>query len=257
MTGWLLIAATAALAVVVAIVWIDQSAANPKLDSATLCPQRGPSSVTVVLVDATDELSLAQTRDFQNQLERLRAEIPRYGMLEIFLVRPTKDGLLSPIVSLCNPGRGAEISELTGNPRRVEARWRDGFEAPVDGAFRTVVSASKAKQSPVLEAIQSVALTALQSADRLDLERKLVVVSDLMQHTDAISFYRSLPEPKALIESPAFQEVRTNLRGVEVELWMLRRTKDPVERQGALAALWERLIREQNGQVIRIYNVNG
>jgi hypothetical protein len=257
LTGWILIAAIVIVLGAVGLVWSDQRKANPKLDAATLCPESGPASVTVVLVDVTDELSRPQAQDFQNQFERLRAETPRHGLLEVFLVRELDQGLLAPVVSLCNPGRGADVNEFLGNPQRVEARWRQGFEAPLDEAFKLVATASSAVRSPVLEAIQSVALTALASADRVDVPRRLVVVSDLMQHTQTLSFYRGLPDPGALIENPAFQQVRTDLHDVTVELWMLHRPGLLAEQQGGLARLWERLIREQGGQVVRIYNVSG
>lgn len=257
LAGWMIIAGVVLVLGLVTSVWLEQRKTNPDLDRATLCPAQGPASVTVVLIDATDDLSAPQARDFQNQLERLRAEIPRHGLLEVFLVRDTGDGLLQPTLSLCNPGRGSDVNEFVGNPQRTEARWRSAFQTPLDEAFQLAVSPSAASRSPILESIQSVALTALQPAERIGLARKLIVVSDLVQHTEAISFYRGLPEPGALEASPAFRQARTDLRGIDVELWMLQRPALSVRTQAALAQLWEGLIREQGGRVVRIYNVSG
>src|SRR3546814_18373103 len=54
--------------------------------------------------------------------------------------------------------------------------------------------------------------------------RRLIVASDLLQNTKDISFYKKLPDPNTLVKSQPFSRVRTDLRGTDVELWMLQRT---------------------------------
>ena len=255
--GVLLIAVAVLLIGAAMYAYLRQKASVRSLDASTLCPTDSPDAITVLLVDMTDEMSPAQKQDFLNQFLKVRDDIPRFGQLQIFTVSPTSEGLLSPIVTLCNPGRGADIDPLIGNPTKVEKRWKDGFGQPLDAAFRSVTTMSNASRSPILESIQSVALTALLSPKNQRKPRRLVVASDLIQFTNSIDFYKGLPEPKVFLESRAFLNVKTDLREVEVELWMLRRSDQTPVQTRDLILLWEAMLNSQGAKLTRVYNVSG
>lgn len=229
---------------------------HKQLDEVTLCPAE-PASLTVLLVDVTDPMSLPQRQDFLNQLDRLSAAIPRYGKLIVTKVDPVSDRLLVPVITRCNPGTAADESEVSGNPQRIEKLHREQYEAPLKEAFEKVLSASGATRSPILESIQSVALTELQRSSFVNFPKKLIVASDLLQHTDGISFYGSLPESVSFINSPAFSRVRTDLRGIDVELWVLQRGDASRTQPRALPDLWDQIISKQGGVLNRVYRVSG
>lgn len=231
------------------------SLSHKALDERTLCPAE-PTSLTVLLVDVTDPMNLPQRQDFLNQLDRLSASIPRYGKLIITKVDPVSDRLLVPIVTRCNPGTGEDETEFSGNPKRIEKLHREQYEAPLKAAFEKVLTASGAQRSPILESIQSVALTELQRSDPT-LPKRLIIASDLLQNTDAISFYGSLPDPGAFTASQAFNRVRTDLRGVTIELWMLQRGDSATTQPRALPDLWDMIISRQGGTLSRVYTVSG
>lgn len=226
------------------------------LDPQTLCPP-GEESITVLLVDVTDPLTLPQRQDFVNQLERLRTSIPRYGKLAIYKVDATSEQLLQPVIERCNPGTAADVSEWTGNPQATENEWREGFERPLDQAFLEITQASSADRSPIIESVQSIALTELTSPQAEGKPRQLIIASDLLQNTDRITFYERLPAAEQLIASDAFRMLRTDLRDIEVELWMLQRPDSQQSQPRELINLWELIIREQGGDVTRVYNVSG
>lgn len=230
------------------------------LDPVTQCPKEpmDSDSITALLVDMTDGMTVAQMKDFQNQLEAVRDNIPKYGRLEIFSVDSTTGSLLNPVVSVCNPGRGMGIDPLFGNPQKMEKRWEAGFRAPIDKAFESITKLKGAGNSPILESIQSVALTSFQSVDRVGRPHKLIIASDLLQFTRDFNFYKGLPSLETLLESPAFRTVRTDLRGVEVELWMLQRTDlAHLQTRNLAETLWGGVLIEQGAQIIRIYRVSG
>ncbi len=249
-------AAIAAVVVGVGFLYYKVSSSHPALDKQTLCPS-DPSSVTVLLVDVTDPLNVQQRQDFMNQLVRLENTIPRYGKLIVTQVAATGNDLLSPVIVRCNPGTAADENETTGNPAAVQKLWEEQFDTPLKAAFDRIATASSAEQSPILESIQSVALTEFQKPAVQSKPRSLVVASDLLQNTNAVSFYKGLPDPDEFIEAPAFRHVRTDLRGVKIELWMLERTDAASTQPRSLIDLWDRLITEQGGLVERVYRVNG
>jgi hypothetical protein len=256
--GYGLIGGTSII-VIAAIFWIwrlDQSAV--RLDPDSLCPIGGPHSMTTLLADVTDPLTPAQIRDFRNQYDRLFESVPRYGALEVYVVRDTSTALIEPVLSVCNPGRGEDISELTANPEKLERQWQEKFKVPVEEAYLQIIQHTDANRSPILESVQSVSLTSLPRASRQTQHRRLVVFSDFMQHTDALSFYkRSLPTAEELAQTPSFNRTRIDLRGVDVDLWIIYRTEVNSQKLRDLATLWDEIFTLQGGQVQRIYNVTG
>lgn len=250
------IVAVFAVVLVVGAIYFTVASGRRSLDPETLCPTTA-DSIAVLLVDVTDPMNLAQRQDFANQLTRLKNSIPRYGKLIVAKVDPTGDRLLTPVITRCNPGTADDVSSTTGDPAAVQKQWAEGFDKPLNEAFDRIATASGAGQSPILESIQSVALTELQKPGFEKTPKRLIVASDLLQNTGDISFYRDLPDPKAFTESGPFRRMRTDLRGVDVELWMLERSDAASTQPRSLAELWERIIDAEGGDVRRIYNVSG
>lgn len=257
LAGYIVLAVLALAGVGGTIVFFQQKAKVRILDQATYCPADGADSVTVVLVDMTDEITQAQRQDFHNQFAGLRESVPRYGEIDIYAVDSVGQTLLKPLVTLCNPGRGSDIDPIVGNPMRVEKRWREGFEGPLEQAFATITQSQEAARSPIFESIQSAALTQLLPPQNVKKPRRLIVVSDLIQFTSDINFYRPLPKADEFVRSSPFLTIRTDLRGVEVELWMLRRANQAKVQTRQLIDLWEAAIRAQGGSLTRVYNVSG
>lgn len=253
--GRIQIAVVALLVLVGGGIFYAVAKGNKALDD-NLCPAT-PTSVTVLLVDVTDPLTVAQRQDFQNQLIRLRNAVPRFGKLVVAKVDSASDDLLKPVIVRCNPGTAQDVSELTGNPGGLQEQHEKGFVEPLDRAFAGLASASGAEASPIFESVQSVALTELLTPSATELPRKLVLVSDLLQNTGGMSFYSSLPSSEAFLSSPEFRRVRTDLRDIEVEIWMLERADAPHTQPRALIDLWDAAITRQGGTVVRAYNVSG
>jgi hypothetical protein len=241
---------------VVGFAYVRTLVSRQSLDSVTLCPSQ-PKSLTVLLVDVTDPMNLAQRQDFINQMETLIGQIPRHGKLVVTKVDPVSDRLLVPIISRCNPGSGADVSELTGNPQQIERARQDSFLAPLRNAFDTLLSASGANRSPILESVQSVVLTELRRPDLANIPKRLIIASDLLQNTTGIRFYGRLPEPRAFTQSQQFNRLRADLRGIDVELWMLQRDDSNTTQPRALPDLWDQIIETQRGKLTRLYVVSG
>ena len=201
----------------IAVLYVRTVLGRRSLDEVTLCPA-SPDSITVLLVDVTDPMTLPQKQDFRNQLDRLISEIPRYGKLVITKVDPVSDRLLTPIVTRCNPGTGSDTNELVGNKKKLEKLHQEQFIAPLQDAYDRILSASDASRSPILESIQSINLTELASDQSAGIRKRLIVASDLLQNTDDLSFYKHIPEPASILKNQAFSRVRTDLRGVDVDL---------------------------------------
>lgn len=250
------IALVLALVGLVAFFYFRSVLAQRPLDEETACPS-DVEGVTVVLVDVTDPMNTPQRQDFRNQLDRLLDEVKRYEKLVIVKVDPVGDSLLAPVITRCNPGSAADVTDVDGNPKKLEKQHQELFVEPMKKAFESLVVASGADRSPVMESVQSVSLSEFQKTGVEGKDRRLIVASDLLQNTDAISFYKGLPDPAEFVKTQAFQRVRTDLSDVDVELWMLQRDDSGETQPRALPELWERVIDEQKGRVTRVYRVSG
>lgn len=221
-----------------------------------LCPPK-PASFLALLVDVTDPMTLPQRQDLRNKLEELKGTIPLYGRVAIFKVDAARERLLAPVLELCNPGKGSDYSSWTADRKKMQERWDNGFDQPLTSAFESLTVASAAEQSPILQSMQSVALTELPTSKTDGADRHLVVISDLLQNTPGLSFYGRIPTAQEVTQSPTFATGRTDLRGVKVDLWMLERPDFSSTQPRALAELWAELVSTQNGTLGSVYRVSG
>jgi hypothetical protein len=217
------------------------------VNAATFCPEDGPTSITVVLIDATDPLGPSQAQALENRIASIQEGIERGGALELYLVAPIERAPLEPLLKLCNPGRPEEASKWAENPRIVEQRWREGFTAPIQEAVRRAQEAEEAATSPILASLQSVALTAFGGPGRNDRPKRLLLISDLLENTSAFSLYQSPPDAARFLADPRLRSLRPPLEGVEVQLRIVDRGHP--RQTPELGRFWEELIAAGGGEV--------
>lgn len=255
--GWAIL--VLCLAVAGAVFWWhqDRQAALARLNQQTLCRSTGPVAVTAVLIDRTDALNPVQREATRQALESVKNAVKTGGLLQLYSVGPTDESVREPIIELCNPGRGEEVSALDDNPRFVESRWRDGFEQPLQEIFRDIVETEGASRSPIMESIQSVSVTAFGPDDRRAVPRRLVLISDMLQHTDGVSHYRRFVPFDEFKETPYYHKVRGDLRDVEAEIFYIwRETKTQIQGKAHIQ-FWRDLIADQGGTLVRVDSIEG
>ncbi|HYC02403.1 MAG TPA: hypothetical protein VED40_03875 [Azospirillaceae bacterium] len=214
-----------------------------ELDKTTLCPTAGPTSVTAVVVDRTDTVTPVQRQLLVDKFNEIRGAVPKYGLLEIYTVNPVQASVLKPEFSLCNPGDGSDLSHWTSNPRMANRTWGTVFNAPLAAVLDGMLEASEARQSPILETIQSVAATAFAPHDAVP--RTLVVVSDLLQHSDNLSQYQGVRDFEELRKTPALTRVKADLREVDVRVLYIRRDTAKGVQGAAHIRFWQAYFADQ------------
>lgn len=221
-----------------------------------LCPPE-PSEYVAVIVDVTDPLTLAQRQDLRNRLDELRHSVGIEGQIAFFKVDAAKAELLQPILKRCNPGTAGDFSEVDRDLKQIQATYDNDYVAPIIHAYERVVVATGSDRSPIMQSIQSVNLTELQTAMARSKPRQIVLISDLLQNTANLSFYDQLPSAENVMTNPDFQEARTNLSGVRVQLWMLQRPDFRQTQPQALPQLWNILLQEQGAIRVDAERISG
>lgn len=228
----------------------------PKLDIKSLCPIAGPHSVTVVLLDSTDEIPDIAKREIRTALIDLAEMLPTYELLEIRLLDPKlADGRL--VFSKCNPGDGSDLSEYTANPRLAKQRWMDGFREPLDQALEAGFVPAPGKTSPIMETIQRIAVERFTGRNVEDVPKSLVVISDMLEHGPDYSQYGGDLSYDRFKGSAAYKKVRTDLHGAEVEIYYIQRqTGRPINSVDHMR-FWEQWIRDNDGRFRQAVKLQG
>ncbi len=232
------------------------TAASRPIDYATGCPKDGNySAIFAVLLDTTDSLSPVQQEIVQKKLDELAENVPRYGKLEIFAVRASSDRLIEPLLQVCNPGRGSDTNELTGNPRLMEKRWREKFKNPLDEALKMALSDSiNAKQSPIMEEIQQVSVQAFFETPP-ETSKRFAIVSDMLQNSPVLNQYRRPESFEEFEHQPGFVKVRPELNDVDVTILYVRRSSE-FNRQGKRhAEFWQSFFAASGARIKEVKSV--
>jgi hypothetical protein len=234
----------------------SQSAAVPT-DPATLCPtKRPPADVTVVLLDVSDKFSEPQRIQVQNHLGRLRDSISRFGLVEVYTVDRLRRRVTEPVVHVCNPGTGSDLNRIYQNPGLARKKW-DAFAVSLTADIDRQISAPALSTSPIFEAIQSTALRTFGNPRYDGLPKRLVIVSDLLQHVPGgLSMYDRVPPFESFKTTPYFSRVRSDLAGVSVLVFYLARPA-VAQQDPRHIAFWDEYFQAQGATLAGVEKIFG
>lgn len=226
------------------------------LDPETGCPKNAPpSEVTAVIIDGSDILTPVQVASIRNEISSYRNEVAKHGALELYAVGRTEDAVLRPLFLACNPGDPKELSELTSSIRLATRKWQEGFIKPLDDALTEAIPSTEQSTSPIMETIQSVAVTAFGPPERKGIPRRLIIVSDMMQNTSAFSHYRGGGYEQ--FKKAAAKKMMVDLRDVVVEILYVRRESVTKWQGGEHIKFWDQYFIENGTNINRAYSITG
>ena len=202
---------------------------SPSIDERTLCPEEtGPVAGLVILLDLTDPIGRTQHARLRGILDRAIADAAPDTLIAVGTVGSDADGSDSAFAR-CKPLEGSRANELYENPRLVEERYRKEFQYPLEKSLEEMLTAKDAApQSPIMESLQAVLVAAPGFLDA-KYHRRVIIVSDLLQHSTAFSFYRG-GAWRTFERSADFHRLAGNLHGVDVEIHRLPRPNVNVDR---------------------------
>lgn len=206
-------------------------------DPTTLCPKDGDYSRTAVLIDATDALSASQVKIIRDEINALRKRLTPHEWVGIFVLDENNLVLPRPEVALCNPGDESTANPLYENPHQVRRRFEREFRAPIEASVERLARLPSKPTSPILEMIRAVALDRNFDSTR---NRRLIVVSDLLQNVPNYSHYRQDANFDRWRDTPYAREfLQLSLLDVEVDILYLKRTDARALQTRGHVAFWE------------------
>jgi hypothetical protein len=151
-------------------------------DPMTLCPFGGDYSVVRILIDKTDPWDKPKSNRLEKIIREIKDNLTLSERMAISVLDESGSEVPTPVFDMCNPGRGDQANPLYQNPHRMHQKFEEQFDLPLEEMLADILKPGTAPRSPILEAIMNF------PDDGND--DRLVIVSDLMQNTKRLSFYR-------------------------------------------------------------------
>ena len=242
------------------LLFLALAACSPTRLDGDLCPVgQTPPRTTILVLDTSDPLDPKH----QSVFERLVREIQEPDGPDDYRVAPgealvvyeiSRDlAQIEPRVRVCNPGDRPDdwdFKREATEGKMIALRQWQRFREAVEPLF-AIKEATPQAHSPILEFL-GVVVPEHAPSSRMAGKRRihLIIYSDLLQHSDALSHYGRFPPANAVKESAALRHLQTDLEGVEVSLYRLERQRDARWQTTDHYYWWTKVIQSFGGQVI-------
>lgn len=254
--GWYWAAGMAAVICLCAVAYVGYRnfTRPPGDDEKTLCPASGPLGHVVVLVDKSDPMSFTQRKSFTVVYRELLEQVPRGHLLSVYALGDDFTSTAEPLIELCNPGDGRDVSGLDDNPGQRKKIYETRYLKPFLKREDELVTERPGKASPIMEMVQLAGITGFRKHG-VKGEKRLVIVSDMIQNTPQLNMYRGVPDYASFGQTPYGVKSRADLHDVKVEFRMLMNT--PTIQNERLLDFWKTYIRQSGGRLVLHDPING
>lgn len=209
-----------------------------QLDPKTACPKAGSESSTVLIIDTSDPLVEYQQKQLKKLADLLtdpkfaahELHVPRGHMLSVYEIGSPEPKRL---FHRCNPGNPESHGwrdKLNQGDVLPRLRW-EKFTDTLAEAFPD--TAQSTPQTPLIETIRFVRHAEFPPASVLrggsTHAGRIVIISDMLQHTDQLSHFGTRLPPAA----DAAKAYSLDLRGIDIHPCYLRVDRYRQYQQGA------------------------
>jgi len=225
------------------------------IDKITLCPLQGaPETINVILIDISDPLPETSKIEANLLLSEIAEAIPMHGLLDIRQLT-SNSPYQKMLFAKCSPARGRNQTYSTGNPELAEKKWRESFFEPAKKAIEQSLSPSRADNSPIMAAIQRIAIERFLPNSSESAQKRFIIVSDLFESTSLYSQYNKMFDFENFTKLPAFKTYQTDLHGASVDVFYVQRRFDYSER--GHVSFWEQWFEANHGRIESIKKLQG
>jgi hypothetical protein len=209
---------------------------------------------TVILLDATDALSDSQLVGVGNRMELIVREGIMHERFTIYALEDDPDRFKSSR-TLCNKGDGQQKPWLL-RAKKTLRDWRVEFRDPMLNSVKGLASVTPSTSSPIMEMIKFVGLRTFALSKSSD--KRLILVSDMVEHTDSYSQYRDRKlDFENLSKSPYFREMRPRLNDVMIDLLYIERPAlSDIQGSDHVTKFWRPFVRRSGGKIKSVTYIN-
>jgi len=217
-----------------------------RINEITLCHLGGARNITMILLDLTDPLTGTQSARLDTIIQDEVHRSSTDTMISFGVVSEDPDNWGARFAK-CKPATGEDANSLYENPRLIQERYDREFMKPMLGELANAVSGEAENRSPIMEGLQSL-ISETPDFTRAKGERKILIVSDMLQHSDILSFYRGQGWDY-FSESGGAQRLAGNLNAVSVEILLIPRSGSNLPNRTEVDDFWSRYFDRQGSRV--------
>jgi hypothetical protein len=136
------------------------------------------------------------------------------------------------------------VSSITGNKNYSIKQYKERFLKPLKLQIDNLIEAKSSSTSPLIESMQSAIIESFEANTNTG-EKRLIIVSDMIQHTGLYSFYKEKPSYKNFNEiSTKSGEGIMRLDGITVEILIVARSF-PKGTRGDIVRFWSLFLKNK------------
>lgn len=219
------------------------------LDPVTLCPDDGAVGAVVAVLDLTDPLTQPQKDRLTAILSRETSAAEPGTLISIGTIQ-ADPALRGVDFQLCKLRSGENANQLYENPTLIQERYHTEFKAPFDALLESVLSLEKQDSSPIIEGLQAT-VAGTDGFEFIGGPKRLILVSDLLQHSDVLSFYRG-QDWQDFTASGGSARLSGNLTGVSIDILRVPRQSGGQIDLEAVDDFWRRYFDLQGAASITV-----
>jgi hypothetical protein len=223
------------------------------LDPETNCPKTGPGAVHVLIFDRSDPINGQQAQRIRQTIQQFKNSAEFGHRFDIYTFEGDEKNVLTPILTVCSPGRPENANELIENPEFVRRNYERKFSAVLASTVDFLLEETTKSNSPIIESIRAAAASSFGPLGSSSTRLRVTMISDMVQHSALYSQFRSEPNFAQLAKTPNWPSIRPNLHGADVDiLYLLRptakRNNSSIQNR-AHQLFWEQLIGDSQGHL--------
>ena len=234
------------------------ASAAEKLHPRTLCPKNGSQGQTILLIDTTDPFTQKAQERLKELLKGFQDDknthyvAPGHELI-VYRLRAHLDDM-EKALHVCNPGNPKERTwkdNLISGRYGDEQKWRKFFQR-IQDALPGIDAQVTLEESPLLESIALITARHVPSIGLQEARKptQLILFSDMLQHSEYLSHYKSLPEMEEFRTLTGYPEMQSDLKAVKVWLFYVRRAKHEHLQKPKHYYWWPEVIQFFGGEVI-------
>lgn len=253
--GYLLIGIS--IIVILAITFARLSLSNKEIDKSTLCPSDPVNIYSTIIFDKSDSYSEVQKLFLKRYFDTFKNSLDVGEKVSIFFLDDDRQLNMDPLLVLCNPDDGTNANPIYENPKKLKKQWTEKFSERLDFVLDKGLTQSTLDSSPILKLIQGVSINGFPTNDAKPSKKRLIIVSDMLEHTSEYSHYKQKVDFSKFRNSSYFNQLTSYLDGVEVYILYLPRKGAEHIQTMQHAQFWDEYISSMGGVIIMITRMPG
>lgn len=163
-------------------VWNDK---QEKPNAKDYCFETIQNKVAIV-IDKTDLIPVqTQGEIVIRSLAAIQKHTKVGDLVTVYEITQDSLSSLKPVFRMCRPQSGSDVSAFDSNVNKVDRKFKNIFEKPLLDVLSK--NTGQAQNSPIAEAIADINLSdAMRDAE----QGRILLFSDLMQHSSNVSTYK-------------------------------------------------------------------